>query len=614
MCVEEASGRWIAARDHAGVCPLYVGWHADGTFWFASEMKALVDDCYRVDIVPPGHAWSSDERGSDWSSGMPRAGSITPHAAADLPLLRDVLVEAVRKRMMSDVPWGVLLSGGVDSSIVASIATRLCRESGAPPPRSFAIGLEGGPDLAAARRVADFLGTIHHELTFTIDEAMDAIPAAVSHLESYQQVRTAVPTMILARKVRDAGVKMVLSGEGADELLGGYLYFHSAPSASEFHAETVRKTMRLHLYDVMRANKAPMAHGVELRFPFLDRAFIDVAMSMDPADRMIGPMSWTPRHRKRDPALGIRRSHAVAAARSAVAAERAVLRRRRLSMGRHGARRRVNGDRRGGLADARAEFAEDPPVNAEMSGCGAVRGRVRDRQGGGRTALATVGTGRSIACSTPEAVSWNPAWARLAGDISGRAIAGIHMAFSDGQVTKSGGRHAMLDAQQSYGRLQVEAPRTGGAGVHDQRLAAWSDHRLVRVAVDDDVSGIEAHQVVRRRAPGLVTVAHMDLEAFEREIHALLETQRRVVSVAEHSMHRRDALQLTQDGKAANIAGVKYQLDSVKSGKRLGTNHRVRVRDESDKHGPATYRPTNTCRTSRRCAGAVDPVPRYPRT
>ena len=135
--------------------------------------------------------------------------------------------------------------------------------------------------------MADFLGTIHHELTFTIDEAMAAIPAAVSHLESYQQVRTAVPTMILARKVREAGVKMVLSGEGADELLGGYLYFHSAPSASEFHAETVRKTMRLHLYDVMRANKAPMAHGVELRFPFLDRDFMDVAMGTDPADRMI---------------------------------------------------------------------------------------------------------------------------------------------------------------------------------------------------------------------------------------------------------------------------------------------------------------------------------------
>ena len=432
VCVEEASGRWIAARDHAGVCPLYVGWHADGTFWFASEMKALVDDCYRVDTVPPGHAWSSDERGErlvKWYA--PTWEHHTPDAAANLPRLRDVLVEAVRKRMMSDVPWGVLLSGGVDSSIVASIATRLCRESGAPPPRSFAIGLEAGPDLAAARRVADFLGTIHHELTFTIDEAMDAIPDAVRHLESYQQVRTAVPTMILARKVREAGVKMVLSGEGADELLGGYLYFHSAPSASEFHAETVRKTMRLHLYDVMRANKAPMAHGLELRFPFLDRAFMDVAMGTDPADRMINhhlpgrrgiekeilrsafddpftpwlpdEVLWRQKEQFSD-GVGYRWVDAVRAAAAVEACAE-------------------------DLEDARAEFAEDPPVNAEMLWMR----RLFDAEfvtgkASGRTALATVGTGRSIACSTPEAVSWNPEWESLAGDISGRAIAGIHMA------------------------------------------------------------------------------------------------------------------------------------------------------------------------------------------
>ena len=262
-------------------------------------------------IVPPGHAWCSDERGDAPGQVVhARAGSSeTPRAAADLPRLREVLIEAVRKRMMSDVPWGVLLSGGVDSSLVASIATRLCRERGAPPPQSFAIGLEGGPDLAAARRVADFLGTTHHELTFTIAEAMDAIPAAVSHLESYQQVRTAVPTMILARKVREAGVKMVLSGEGADELLGGYLYFHSAPSAvrvsrrdraQDDAAAPLRRHAREQGADGPRRRTAlsisrPRLHG--RRDGHRSRGSHDQPRS-----------ARTPRDREGDPAAGVRRS------------------------------------------------------------------------------------------------------------------------------------------------------------------------------------------------------------------------------------------------------------------------------------------------------------------
>ena len=430
LCIEEATGRWMAARDHAGICPLYVGWHDDGTVWFASEMKALVDDCVRVEVIGPGHAWCSDERGTrlvKWYA--PGWEAETPRKAADMPHLRDVLIEAVRKRMMCDVPWGVLLSGGVDSSLVASIATRLAREQGAAPPESFAIGLAGGPDLCAARRVADFLGTRHHELTFTIAEAIETIPAAVAHLESYQQIRTAVPTMILARRVREAGVKMVLSGEGADELLGGYLYFHRAPSPEEFHAETVRKTTRLHLYDVMRANKAPMAHGVELRFPFLDRDFIDVAMGTDPAERMIrsdrpnrpaiekwllrqafddGAEPWLPAdvlwRQKEQFSDGVGYGwvdevRATAALRTSEAE----------------------------LRSAGTIYPEDPPVNAEMLWMRQlfeaqfVSGRVS-----GRSALDTVGRGRSIACSTPEAVAWDPEWEKLAGDISGRAIAGIH--------------------------------------------------------------------------------------------------------------------------------------------------------------------------------------------
>ncbi|HVJ26356.1 MAG TPA: asparagine synthase B [Vicinamibacterales bacterium] len=432
VCIDQDSGRWIATRDHAGISPLYVGWHTDGTIWFASEMKALVDDCSRVEVLPPGHAWCSDERGLrlvKWYT--PRWEYQTPRAAADLPRLRGDLIEAVSKRMMSDVPWGVLLSGGVDSSIVAAIATRLCREQGVEPPRSFAIGLEGGPDLTAARRVANFLGTRHHEFTFTIAEAMDAIPAAVTHLESYQQVRTAVPTMILARKVREAGVKMVLSGEGADELLGGYLYFHSAPSADEFHAETVRKTMRLHLYDVMRANKAPMAYGVELRFPFLDRDFIDTAMTIDPADRMVRAdrrgrrgiekeilrmafdqpadpwlppdVLWRQKEQFSD-GVGYRWVDAVRAAAALQSSAE-------------------------DLANVSSAFPEDPPVNAEMLWMRRLfDAAFVDGRTSGRSALATVGVGRSIACSTPEAVTWNPEWEALAGDISGRAITTVHAA------------------------------------------------------------------------------------------------------------------------------------------------------------------------------------------
>lgn len=425
VCIDQRSGRWMAARDHAGVSPLYIGWHEDGTVWFASEMKALVDDCQRVDLVVPGHAWCSDERGLRcvrWYS--PAWEVSTPATRANLDAIQRTLIEAVRKRLMSDVPWGVLLSGGVDSSLVASIAARLCRDAGAPPPRSFSIGLAGAPDLIAARRVAQYLGLDHHEFTFTEHEALSLVPAAVWHLESYQQIRTAIPTMLLAEHVRRTGTKMVLSGEGADEIFGGYLYFHSAPSPAEFHAETVRKTLRLHQYDVMRANKAPMAHGVELRFPFLDRELIDLVMGTSPVDRMIAAGGveklilreafdaggWLPSdvlwRQKEQFSDGVGYSW-VDRIRSAAAA-------------------RVPSD---ALAGAASLFPEDTPINPEMFWMREVFEEtfVHGRRCG-RSALATVGTGASIACSTPEALAWNPAWTSLAGDISGRTIAGVHAA------------------------------------------------------------------------------------------------------------------------------------------------------------------------------------------
>ncbi|HVL68019.1 MAG TPA: asparagine synthase B [Vicinamibacterales bacterium] len=423
----DGAGRWIAARDHAGVSPLYAGWHEDGTVWFASEMKALIDDCARVELVAPGTAWCSDERGFrrvTWYA--PAWQHTVPDRRADPACIRAALVAAVRKRLMSDVPWGVLLSGGLDSSLVASIATRLCREAGLPPPRSFSIGLEGAPDLIAARRVAHFLGCDHHEFTFSLDEALALIPRAVYQLESYQQIRTAVPTMILAERVRAHGVKMVLSGEGADEIFGGYLYFHAAPSAAAFHEETVRKTLRLHQYDVMRANKAPMAHGVELRFPFLDRALMDLVLSIDPRDRMVGPdgiekrvlrhafddaeCPWLPAEvlwrQKEQFSDGV--GYAWVDTVRTVAAERAG---------------------RVGSATLSRWFPEDTPRTPEMQWMREIfEGQFVEGRAAGRSSLATVGTGLSIACSTPEAVAWNPEWSSLAGDISGRAIGSVHAA------------------------------------------------------------------------------------------------------------------------------------------------------------------------------------------
>lgn len=434
---------WIAARDHAGICPLFAGFHADGTMWFASEMKCLIDDCERVEIVEPGTAWVRDASGvrlDRWYD--PAWAHATPGAPADPDQLREVLVAAVEKRIMGDVPWGVLLSGGLDSSLVASIAQRACRRAGRGPIHTFSIGLDGAPDLAHARAVARFIGSHHHEFRFTIEEAVDALPRVVEHLESDQQVRTGVPTWLLAQRVRGAGFKMALSGEGADEVLGGYLYFHKAPSPAEFHAETVRKTRRLHRYDVMRADRAPMAHGLELRFPLLDRAFVDHAMSIDPADRM--PRARRPGGRPvekwllraafddpRDPWL-----------------PESVLWRQKEQFSdgvgyawvdtvRAMAELRLPA---GALERAAERFPEATPTNAEMYWMRELfEARFVAGRRAGRSPLATLGSGASVACSTPEALAWDPSWLRHAGDISGRAIAGVHEA---GAELGSGGQLA----------------------------------------------------------------------------------------------------------------------------------------------------------------------------
>jgi asparagine synthase (glutamine-hydrolysing) len=297
---DEANDCYMAARDHIGIEPLYIGWDIYGDHFFASELKALEGICTKIEVFPPGHFFSS-KTGQfnrwyhrDWISYEEVKDKTT-----DIGQLRDALEKAVHRQLMSDVPYGVLLSGGLDSSIISAVTKKFAarrietddsKEAWWPQLHSFAVGLEGSPDLVAAREVADHIGTIHHEIHITVQEGLDAVRDVIYFLETYDvtTVRAATPMYLMARVIKSMGVKMVLSGEGADEIFGGYLYFHKAPGPREFHEETVRKINKLHLYDCLRANKALAAWGVEGRVPFLDKEFLDVAMRLNPADKMAG--------------------------------------------------------------------------------------------------------------------------------------------------------------------------------------------------------------------------------------------------------------------------------------------------------------------------------------
>jgi len=294
-----ANDRYLIARDHMGIIPLYMGWDSNGTFYVASELKALEGVCTRIELFPPGHFLTSDMKSAekwyqrDWSTYDTVAAAET-----SINALHDALSDAVHRQLMSDVPYGVLLSGGLDSSITSALAKKFAakrvesddqQSAWWPQLHSFSVGLKGSPDLAAARKVADHIGTVHHEIEFTIQEGLDAIRDVIYHLETYDitTVRASTPMFLMARMIKSLGIKMVLSGEGADELFGGYLYFHKAPNAQEFHEETVRKLDKLHQYDCLRANKSLAAWGIEGRVPFLDKEFIDVAMRINPKDKMI---------------------------------------------------------------------------------------------------------------------------------------------------------------------------------------------------------------------------------------------------------------------------------------------------------------------------------------
>lgn len=418
--------RYLIARDPIGVCPLYWGHDEAGRLWVASEMKALVGICDDVQIFSPGHVFDS-KLGELRSYRAPvwRNYARTRGSGLDLTALRTGLEQAVRRQMMCDVPYGVLLSGGLDSSLVAACAARFAHqriedegrsEAWWPRLHSFAIGLAGSPDLVAARVAAEALGTAHHEFHFTVEEGIDALPDVIRHIETYDvtTIRASTPMYLLARRIRAMGIKMVLSGEGSDEIFGGYLYFHKAPSAEEFHAETVRKIDQLHLYDCLRANKAMAAWGVEARVPFLDIAFLDQAMAIDA-------------EYKRVPPGGIEKAILREAFAGVLPDSIRMRQKEQFSDGvgygwidalRAWAQAQVDDDE---MAAAAEIYPHNPPTTKEAF----LYRRIFARFYPGDACARTVPGGPSIACSSPAAIAWDPAFAQSA-DPSGRAVAGVH--------------------------------------------------------------------------------------------------------------------------------------------------------------------------------------------
>jgi len=424
---DQRDGSYLVARDHIGIIPLYMGWDSKGQFYVASELKALEGVCNNIREFPPGHYLSSKEGiepikwyARDWYNYENVQNNTT-----DITQLRLAIESAVHRQLMCDVPYGVLLSGGLDSSIIAALAKKFAPnrvESGDtqmawyPQLHSFAVGLVGSPDLAAARKVADYIGSIHHEINFTIQEGLDALRDVIYHLETYDvtTVRASTPMYLLGRVIRSMGIKMVLSGEGADELFGGYLYFHKAPDPKSFHEETVRKLGKLHLYDCLRANKSLAAWGVEGRVPFLDKEFMDVAMRINPADKMTGPgkmEKWVLRK----------------AAEDLLPPEILWRQKEQFSDGvgynwidtlKKVAEEKVSDE---DFIKAHFRFPINPPQTKEEYHYRSIFSALFPSD----AAALCVPSVKSVACSTPEALAWDPAFQHL-NDPSGRAVAAVH--------------------------------------------------------------------------------------------------------------------------------------------------------------------------------------------
>lgn len=425
---DAARGRYLIARDPIGVCPLYWGHDADGRLWVASEMKALARLCDDVAPFPAGHYYDSEVGAPVKYYQRPwREYEATQGVTVSRQELREAFERAVHRQMMSDVPYGVLLSGGLDSSLVAACAARFARrrveeddqaEAWWPRLHSFAIGLQGSPDLAAAEIAAQALGTVHHGFTYTFEEGLDVLPDVIAHIETYDvtTIRASTPMFLLARRIKAMGVKMVLSGEGSDEIFGGYLYFHKAPNAREFHEELVRKLDALHSFDCLRANKSMMAWGVEPRVPFLDVEFMDVAMRMDAQAKMV------------DKAAGRIEKSILREAFEGYLPDSILWRQKEQFSDGVGygwidglklhAQTHVS-DRE--FAAAASRFPINTPQTKEAY---YYRG-IFERHFPGTACAETVPGGKSIACSSPAAIAWDAAFANAA-DPSGRAVAGVH--------------------------------------------------------------------------------------------------------------------------------------------------------------------------------------------
>ncbi|BCV58503.1 asparagine synthase B [Shewanella algae] len=425
---DKAKDCYLVGRDHMGIIPLYTGRDTSGNFYVASEMKALVPVCKTVEVFSPGHyLFSEDDAPVQYYQRDWRDYEAVAQNSASSEELREALEAAVKRQLMSDVPYGVLLSGGLDSSVISAItqtfAKRRIEDNDAsdawwPQLHSFAVGLKGAPDLAAAQKVADAIGTIHHELHFTFQEGLDAIKEVIYHLETYDvtTIRAATPMYLMARKIKAMGIKMVLSGEGADELFGGYLYFHKAPNARAFHEELVRKLDKLHLYDCLRANKAMAAWGLEARVPFLDKEFMDVAMRLNPEAKM-----------SRD---GRIEKHILREAfEHKLPAEVAWRQKEQFSDGvgyswidglkEHAAAQVEDKE----LANARFRFPHNTPETKEayFYRC------FFEEHFPLESAALTVPGGKSVACSTPEALAWDESLSGII-DPSGRAVRSVHTA------------------------------------------------------------------------------------------------------------------------------------------------------------------------------------------
>jgi asparagine synthase (glutamine-hydrolysing) len=451
VCHDKTTGRYIAVRDHMGITPLYIGYGTDGSVWFASECKALATECPNFEHFPPGHYFDSDTRtmkawySPDWlgkSMALGEAYPPTPTTPIDYEKLRADFTLAVKRRLMTDVPWGVLLSGGLDSSLVASVASRLAakrQEDGGegeahfPRLHSFTIGLDGSPDLIAAQKVADHLGTVHHAYTFTVQEGLDALSEVIYHLETYDvtTIRASTPMFLMARKIKAMGIKMVLSGEGADEVFGGYLYFHKAPNETEFYEETVDKLKNLYMFDNLRANKSTSAWGVEARGDvFLDVDLLETAMSMAPADKMVHK-AGSALGAGSDPRMGIEKysiRKAFDTPEDPYLPDDILWRQKEQFSDGVGyswidgiqeyAETSVSNEQ---LAAAVHRFPTNTPETKEAYLFRSMFELHYPQQ----AAIKSVNWGKSIACSTERALGWSAEWAGVV-DPSGRAVKGVH--------------------------------------------------------------------------------------------------------------------------------------------------------------------------------------------